>query len=54
MLAHVIPQTDAYLAAKVAPEVAGNLILWSRLGAALIVSAAGTGGAWVTGRFQKK
>lgn len=54
MFAHVIPQTDAYIAENIAPEITDNLILWSRLGAALMVSAAGTGGAWVAGRLQKK
>lgn len=53
-LAHILPHTDAYVAANVTPEVAGKIILFSRFGAALISSVAGASAAWVTSRFQKK
>ena len=49
-----IPQTDNYIATNVAPKIAGSLILWSRLGYGLMVSAAGTGAAWAAGYLQKK
>jgi len=53
-IAHILPQTDAYIAANVAPKIAGNLILWSRLGAALIASSAVNGAVWVVaGRLAK-
>jgi hypothetical protein len=54
MLARIIPQTDDYIATNTAPKIAGDLMLWSRLGYGLIVSAAGTGAAWATERLQKK
>lgn len=46
MIAHAIPQIDNLVATN-APEIAGSLMLWGRVGAALVSSAAGAGTAWV-------
>ena len=52
--AHILPQTDAYLAVNLTPEVAGQIMVLSRVGTGLIIASAGSSAAWVASSFQKK